>query len=389
MKTQLIFDYENSKAFQYYFYMLGELKLTEDIEDDEIISYFGFNNEIVTIGDLVTKYKKQLEQRLGILNMLTSLVLFDDIRLLPCNDDVYLGNKGARIHSDFEYERIGIFYNTKPIKKSQKVINKALDLLKIYKKDIISAINDDDSFMRLRYVSPDCPVFETYIENEMYLDALEQNDRKPLKKFFDSINPLSGLENFSRMRDFWDAERLTYESYIDKAFLHIYNVLSSKTGYSLSNRFHIPSSGHSIDIDNLNKSNESINLYIAEMKFNEGTFMIPQPESFEGVADLRKDPRIISFREVYAQWIKYLQDEDEIAARKIWNDVLKAKESLDKINSYKKIDENILTRCLLMIGGEIPILSEMLSGYGFVTATAIDKIEKKIVGVIYPLCQIQ
>jgi hypothetical protein len=159
--------------------------------------------------------------------------------------------------------------------------------------------------------------------------------------------------------------------------MHIYNSLSLKEGYSLSDRFDIPNEGHSLSVEDIKKSCDKINVCMALLEFGGEDMMIPKAETLEDVIELRKDPRMISFRQEYAQWVSYLREGDVVATYKMWKDVIKAKKEIDKITKFKKIDGNILTRGLFMIGSEIPVLAEILNGYAFVSGIVVDGLEKK------------
>lgn len=367
MKTNLIVDYEMSKAFQYYFAMLGKIPL-KYVEDSDIVDFFGFDWMHIGKEDLKNRELPYIESTFKIPEILSALTLFDEITLDTVDDE------GASNNKDFLNE-MGISLDSKIKRISKSDLEKTVEIFKSYRKEIIAAVNQDDCFRRLRYVANECPIFEMYVDNKMYLDAFEGKVKTPfghLRKRIDSLIP-----DFGRMRGWWDPEEYAYEAYMDKVFLHIYEVVSSKNSCSLSKRFLVPNSAESVSIKELAKDNRSINECMAEFTFNKGVMLIPQPQTLQDVIELRRDPDMQSFRSVYSQWVSYLENGDMDTFRKMKEDVLKARNALDKLTKFKKVDGNILSRALFMIGGEIPILAEILSVYGFVQASVVDSIEAK------------
>lgn len=376
MKTKLIFDYDSSKRLQYYLYAKGEIIPKEDIDDSKIVHYFGYDRHSVSMDDLKGGALDRIKGVYGIDTMLASLCMFDEIQISSCNGDAYMNFDGDLLDGEGKFQNIGVSYENKYKKPQEKLIQESIDVLRAHRSNIIDAINRDDCFMHLRYVAEECGVFEMYIENKMYIDALDRYRKHSIKDFFDRLDPLSGLRNLNRMRDFWDEERYVYEKYLDECFLHIYNVMSTKNGYALSSCFNFPTQGDLVHFNEGLSNHEQVS-YMAKLNFNKKILPIPQPSTLREVEDFRRNPDWISFREVYAQWISYLQDGDINAFAKMKNDVIKAHQAMDKLDKYKKADGNILTRMLFLLGGEIPYVSEILSIYGFITATKVDAIERK------------
>lgn len=379
MKTQLILDYQNSKAFQYYLYLLGKLKFDEDVSDADLVCFFGFDDRSVSKDYLLDEAHPYIARNIGYENLLMELTLFDEIRIMPCEDSYSSKHKAVLIDGK-ELQDMGITYKKRFSRPSDELIKETIKLFKMYRSDIIRAVNMDDSFRRLGYVAEECHIFEMYIENKMYIDALEEYSPKTfgqhINDFLDSIG-IPDFSGISRMRDWWDAESFHYELYLDKVFLHIYDVLSSKNAYSFSNTFRIPSSGHGVTKIDWKKYNDSIDTCVAQLHYNKGAFMLPQPETIQDVIYLRNEPNMISFRKVYSQWIAAIQKGDMVATEKIWNDVLDAKSAIDKINKFKKVNDNSLVRTLLTTAGLVPYLSYVISAYGFISATIVNHIEKK------------
>ncbi|MCL2691315.1 MAG: hypothetical protein FWE56_03545 [Candidatus Bathyarchaeota archaeon] len=123
------------------------------------------------------------------------------------------------------------------------------------------------------------------------------------------------------------------------------------------------------DVPDLNSFSDNIR-YILQLDLTPQINEFPIPESIRDVLYLRKQPEIISFREVFFDWLTCLQEGDYDIANKIKCDVVKANEALAKYKKWEKRKTNMLYCTLDAVVGLIPYISTVV---GSVTPYSLRK----------------
>lgn len=101
--------------------------------------------------------------------------------------------------------------------------------------------------------------------------------------------------------------------------------------------------------------------YVVRTKLKNEIVYLPSPSTLNDVIKIRAHPSIKRFREVIAEWCKYLEEGNlklECRARK---DIQKANMELKRLTKYREFKNSPLNFWLNSIGGHIPILSNILS----------------------------
>lgn len=101
--------------------------------------------------------------------------------------------------------------------------------------------------------------------------------------------------------------------------------------------------------------------YICKLELPKELNILPAPQTLLDVINYRKSPYIISFRNIFQEWMNYIEKGEINIAKKIEKDVIKANGYFQKLDRFEKISNNPFIRTCLFAGGFIPIISEMIN----------------------------
>lgn len=111
---------------------------------------------------------------------------------------------------------------------------------------------------------------------------------------------------------------------------------------------------------NSSKFNDYAN-YILQLDLTPEINEFPLPTNMTDVLYLRRQPEIVSFREVFFHWIDCIANGDYDIATKIKKDVVSANQALEKYRDFEKKKTNLFYCTIDAILGQIPYLSNFLS----------------------------
>ncbi len=114
-----------------------------------------------------------------------------------------------------------------------------------------------------------------------------------------------------------------------------------------------------IDAHEMNKCSDDVR-YILQLDLSSQINEFPIPNNMTDVLYLRKQSAIISFREVFFNWLGCLQVGEYDLASRIKNDVIKANAALEKYNKWEKKKTNLFYCTIDALVGLIPYLSTFL-----------------------------
>lgn len=211
--------------------------------------------------------------------------------------------------------------------------------------------------------------FELYFENKAYKNVYEDTVTSRLNRI---INPFSAIKEYAYpSRDPWDAAEYHGFNYLDAYFLAISNALCESNSTFYSSVISAP------DMNRINPiACKELDHYIVHADFSKGLSIVPKAENFRDIIELRADPNLRSFREVFSVWVDYFVRGDIDSFKKIKQDVVNANENLCKLKKYERVTNSPLYNILsVLIGGNLPILSNILGGLGVLSSFAAPKIE--------------
>ena len=370
MKQTITFDYDTSKALQYYLTYNGIINI--DIPNREMYDmlFAGFRepNYIIKHNEEEAKILNRHYQNFNFLY--TLLTLYDSIRIQPFSYGLFDNIKT----NESNLGEAGISYVEKNIYlPNDNILNKAEEIFTNNIDTIISNCLNDDSCMDYSG-HPRDQVIKRYLDNKLYKSNYKEKKQKHHKKRYPMINTQNWF-----MRNYYDGFETAIYNYFDKTFISIIDALEQGEGTLYSRIFNV----NNLSGINQNKCDE-LNSYIVKADFSSGINVIPKPETFNDVIKLRQDENLISFRRVFNEWIFCLQNNDIDYFIKMKNDVLKANKNLEKLSKFERVNNSVFVRILTIIGGYIPILSEILTGIGFVTPFVTDKIRLENSWVLLP-----
>jgi hypothetical protein len=113
-------------------------------------------------------------------------------------------------------------------------------------------------------------------------------------------------------------------------------------------------------IYNQNKFNDWVN-YILQLDLTPEINQFPMPQNVTDVLFLRKQPAVISFREVFFNWVNCIANGELDIAKKIKKDVIIANNALEKYRNFEKKKKNLFYCTIDALAGQIPYLSNILS----------------------------
>lgn len=260
----------------------------------------------------------------------------------------------------------------------------AIDLMRIYKHDIIKHIKNKDK--------QELKSLQLYAESRDFWRKIDPSQRK----FFcvdDHGNPLSLEKNYDEIIEnvdalydaatsFEDIEKrfefmfiwnrdisLDIGSIRDNLMLGLYHSDNNKLTFAstlFSNLFQ----SHTIDcIDSI--------YYTVQASLPNEVNVMPMPQSLNDVLKMRNSPYIKSFRSVMEEWSSYINSGEYVLAEKIKKDLVRANRQLEKLEKCKKFSTSPYTRVFNLLGGQIPYLGNILGVLSFLEPIAINHIQKK------------
>lgn len=101
--------------------------------------------------------------------------------------------------------------------------------------------------------------------------------------------------------------------------------------------------------------------YFCKINLSQEFNVLPVPQTLEDVINYRKSPYIKSFRNIFEEWMNYIEEGNICLAKKVKKDVIKANQCFEKLEKYHKFSNNLFVRTSLFAGGFIPGLSEVIN----------------------------
>lgn len=101
--------------------------------------------------------------------------------------------------------------------------------------------------------------------------------------------------------------------------------------------------------------------YILQLDLTPEINQFPLPQNMVDVLYLRRQPEIVSFREVFFQWVDYIASGEYDIATKIKKDVISANNALEKYRDFEKKKTSLFYCTIDALLGQIPYLSNFLS----------------------------
>lgn len=306
---------------------LGEVALhnwTEYLVKEKYITHY--NRGCLGGFDFTTTYSFEPSHRIYDKKyLLFCMVLFDKIITSSLSNFVYdkivetgiIDDNFFTYRFDQSYEKNGYYQDI------------AINFIEANKKSLINYLSRDIVHSSKFQVNPE----------QDYLSFLQNPHCEGIQKHF---NP--NVLILTQIRDAMEAGlSLSQES----------NVIFYNGRLSYKNRKHeIPLTS--------SKLNDYAN-YILQLDLTPEINQFPLPQNMVDVLYLRKQPEIISFREVFFSWINYIAAGDYDIASKIKKDVISANSALEKYRNFEKKKTNLFYCTIDALLGQIPYLSNLLS----------------------------
>lgn len=260
----------------------------------------------------------------------------------------------------------------------------AIDLMRIYKHDIIKHIKNKDK--------QELKSLQLYAESRDFWKEIDPSQRKffcvddhgnllSLEKNYDEIiekadalyAAATSFEDIEKRFAFmliWNRDiNLDIGSIRDNLMLGLYHSDNNKMTFAstlFSNLFQ----SHTIDcIDSI--------YYTVQASLPNEVNVMPMPQSLNDVLKMRNSPYIKSFRSVMEEWSSYINSGEYVLAEKIKKDLVRANRQLEKLEKYKKFSTSPYTRVFNLLGGQIPYLGNILGVLSFLEPLAINHTQKK------------
>ncbi len=125
--------------------------------------------------------------------------------------------------------------------------------------------------------------------------------------------------------------------------------------------------------------------YIVKIRLPDEINIMPMPQTLNQALKMRNSPYLKSFRNVMKEWMYYIDEGEILLSNRIKNDVIKANQSLSKLESYRKFQKSPFVRLCNFVGGFIPIISNVLNVANFASSFIEDSIEKRNEWALMPL----
>lgn len=353
----LTLDYDSGKALLYYMCYQNDIKYPKYMYEEDIAYYF-FGERGRKLELCHDNWERQIlstcHEKFDCLYSL--MTLYDQISLPPIFDTrAYLYDCDKA-----QLEEIGITYNTEKLSyPSDSIIKEVVSIMRSNKKEVCAYLDNDNAHRSWDYFSDD--VFELYFKMEAY------------KSIFTDVPPdntMRGVRPFPIGHDVGINNALNY---LDAYFLSITNALLNPKSVFYSQLISI-SKMKKVDADSCKK----LNKYFINTNFSKGLSIIPKAENYRDIVELRKDPNLQSFREVFGEWVDYFVKGDFASIGKIKQDVIKANENLCKLKKYERVTNSPIFNIIsLLLGAMIPEVSYLLGSLGVVSAFYEPEIELK------------
>lgn len=101
--------------------------------------------------------------------------------------------------------------------------------------------------------------------------------------------------------------------------------------------------------------------YMARTKFTDEILILPDPIDIPEAVKMRKAKCMKRFRSIMAEWYDAILEGENIAEEKIRTDIGKANRELKKLVRWRSFNKSPINFWINAIGGQIPILSNILS----------------------------
>lgn len=377
MRQVLSLDYEASKQLQYYICYAERIK--DFVSEDSLYYYLlgdrsqeksrSFRYDAIEAEIINSHYVAQNARYLYSL-----LPIYDEVRFHPLST---AQNPRIETLSNKIIDGTGLTYICNKKEKlslpNRESIDYAIGIMRIHRKDINKYYMQDEVFQRHLPQSISDYELEQYFELRLYADIYK---KKGLGSSLKTSLGISGLGSNSFMRamlrDETDIVFTTKMKYLDRIFFSIVDSQKQKNSSYYSPVFKY--SGINTISPDLCKA---IDNYMIRVDFTNGLHIIPNPKTLADVMELRENPDLISFRNIFGRWIGYLVNGDFSAFEKMKDDVEKSNKALEKLSKFRKVDSSWYSRVFTAVGGDIPYISLILNGYGLVMPYITDRIEQK------------
>lgn len=125
--------------------------------------------------------------------------------------------------------------------------------------------------------------------------------------------------------------------------------------------------------------------YIAKIRLPDEVNILPMPQTLNQAIEMRNSPYLKSFRNVMNEWMHYIDAGELLLSNKMKNDVIKANQNLTKLENYRKFQKSPFVRICNLVGGFIPLISNVLTVLSFASSLVEDSIEKRSEWALMPL----
>ena len=307
------------------------------------------------------------------------------------NNKVFLDNSMTSLLTEYLLKNnyINRYYDKEPISQfannsyKLKGIKKLFVILSLYEDiDFVRTNYDYDNFCDMcdiKYKKIDYIYSKENVEDALLLLKL---DSSSLKNKYYRENPVCNKKEFENTLINIFIPYATKYSYmgVDKIYNNLINkimseqkclnlnslnfiyenVLSLAIGLSDKNDIYTDIFKGQCDKNDIKDKIDSM-YYVCRVNLPTEVNILPAPQTLADVINLRKSPYVKSFRNVFQEWMSYIDEENITLAKKIEKDVVKANNNLTKLDKYYKFSKSPFVRTCVFAGGFIPVVSEILN----------------------------
>lgn len=295
------------------------------------------------------------EPLVGIKDLLTLLTLFESI---DSNSSIY--NFNRLIECGLIKENNSINSNDNPLASYDDFyIKSAIDLMNIYKKDVIKYIKrcDRNNLKGLQKHSEAKEFWKEITHRMRTFYCISPNGDEIWDLVSDYEKIINNCDECNSLMSRDMEKALVYNNNVENVVGSLRDNLIE--GLYRSEQASIPFAS-SIFYDNPSFNNikpigdmyQTVKIHLP----NEVN-ILPRPQTFEDVMRMRNSPYIKSFRKVMSEWSKYISKGEFKLAAKMKKDIIKANHNLEKLKKFTKVYDSMGARVFRVLGGMIPEIS--------------------------------
>jgi hypothetical protein len=137
--------------------------------------------------------------------------------------------------------------------------------------------------------------------------------------------------------------------------LRVGHAYSMKHGYHLCTLLRV-------NYDEFRHSTSRSVVDLVRLDFRNRFAYLPHPRCLEEAFEMRVDARLVRLRRKIDAWIRYSQGRSEDISSKIDNDIQRALKEISFVRKWENLKEGNLYIVFTAIAGQVPILSNVISG---------------------------